>query len=479
MIVLLSLTNSWASTIDLPRTGQTKCYNYTHSSGPEIPCAGTGQDGEFQAGVSWPSPRFLNHLDGTVTDLLTGLMWTTNANGPGPGICKTGWQAGWETLEYIKCLNINNYLGYSDWRLPNKTELRSLVDHSQFSPALLMDHPFIDVQVGYWSSTSNVNNPEVIWVVYMVEGGMYFAANRNNASAIWPVRTDSLGVVRLPQTGQTKCYEIFEYFSWIEVACPGTGQDGDLRIGAPWPKSRFSIMGESVFDNLTGLTWMRNPDNLLRTWEEALQYSNSLSLCGFSDWRLPNILELESLANANEPDISLWLQGQGFSGVIGADVYRYWSSTPMYRGAYIYVVRMLDGLVSYGAAYTNYTLPVRSGPPLLQIAIDIKPGSNSNCFNQNEKGVIPVAIFGSNDLDVTKIKIESLALQGLSVKMTGKSKKFLAHYEDINADDYLDLIVQFQDSDKWIVSGNDYATVTGILNNGTLIEGQPKSIHFG
>jgi hypothetical protein len=90
-----------------------------------------------------------------------------------------------------------------------------------------------------------------------------------------------------------------------------------------------------------------------------------------------------------------------------------------------------------------------------------------------------VAIFGSNDLDVTKIKIESLALQGLSVKMTGKSKKFLAHYEDINADDYLDLIVQFQDSDKWIVSGNDYATVTGILNNGTLIEGQPKSIHFG
>ena len=35
-----------AGTVDLPRTGQTKCYD---TSGVEIPCAGTGQDGDIQA----------------------------------------------------------------------------------------------------------------------------------------------------------------------------------------------------------------------------------------------------------------------------------------------------------------------------------------------------------------------------------------------------------------------------------------------
>lgn len=106
------------------------------------------------------------------------------------------------------------------------------------------------------------------------------------------------------------------------------------------------------------------------------------------------------------------------------------------------------------------------------VAIDIKPGVYPNCFNQNERGVIPVAILGSADLDVTQINIESLALQGLAVNMAGKSNKYLAHYDYVDGDNYLDLIVQFQDSDLWIANGNDYATLTGELNDGTPIEGK-------
>jgi hypothetical protein len=56
--------------------------------------------------------------------------------------------------------------------------------------------------------------------------------------------------------------------------------------------------------------------------------------------------------------------------------------------------------------------------------------------------------------------------------MAGKSNKYLAHYDYVNGDNYLDLIVQFQDSDEWIVSGNGYANVTGELSNGTPIEGK-------
>ena len=45
------------------------------------------------------------------------------------------------------------------------------------------------------------------------------------------------GIINLPQTGQTKCYDLFGY----EIPCAGTGQDGDLRMGVEWPKPRFTV----------------------------------------------------------------------------------------------------------------------------------------------------------------------------------------------------------------------------------------------
>jgi len=106
-----------------------------------------------------------------------------------------------------------------------------------------------------------------------------------------------------------------------------------------------------------------------------------------------------------------------------------------------------------------------------EVQIDIKPGSDPNCFNQNEHGALPVAIFGSAEVDVNTIVPESLSLQGLAGKVAGKSSKYLVHYEYVNDDMYLDLIVQFADSDGWVDSGDGYATVTGQLYDGTPIEG--------
>ena len=68
-----------AGSLDAPveKTGQTGCWD---ASGTSETCAGTGQDGELQKGVSWPDPRFTDNGDGTVTDNLTGLIWLKNAN---------------------------------------------------------------------------------------------------------------------------------------------------------------------------------------------------------------------------------------------------------------------------------------------------------------------------------------------------------------------------------------------------------------
>jgi hypothetical protein len=56
----------------VPQTGQTQCWD---AAGSPITCEGTGQDGDIQAGVDWPSPRFTDQGNGTVQDNLTGLIW--------------------------------------------------------------------------------------------------------------------------------------------------------------------------------------------------------------------------------------------------------------------------------------------------------------------------------------------------------------------------------------------------------------------
>lgn len=59
-------------------------------------------------------------------------------------------------------------------------------------------------------------------------------------------------------------------------------------------------------------------------WATALSNSNELSLCGYSDWRLSNVRELESLLNSEVTDGMSYLNEQGFIGVQDT---RYWTST--------------------------------------------------------------------------------------------------------------------------------------------------------
>jgi hypothetical protein len=59
----------------VPRTGHTQCWD---AAGGLIPCADIGQDGDVQAGVAWPIPRFTDRGNGTVRDNLTGLIWLKN-----------------------------------------------------------------------------------------------------------------------------------------------------------------------------------------------------------------------------------------------------------------------------------------------------------------------------------------------------------------------------------------------------------------
>jgi hypothetical protein len=314
LALLLHLpVSSWAASgvIDLPRTGQTKCYD---TSGTEIFCTGTGQDGDIQAGVAWPSPRFVDNGDGTVADKLTGLMWTRDETK------QMTWQ---EALDYVKTLNTGSH---TDWRLPNVNELRSLVDYSQYDPSLPQGHSFTNAKASdYWSSTTNagVSFAYYAWIVNFqygyIDGGGYSSFGKTDGGYVRAVRGGSCPVICLPKTGQTKCYDT----SGTEISCAGTGQDGDIQAGVAWPSPRFVDNGdETVTDKLTGLMWIKGATGQM-TWQSAIDYVKILNIGGHTDWRLPNVEELRSLVDYSQTEPSL-PQGHPFMGAVAS---YYWSST--------------------------------------------------------------------------------------------------------------------------------------------------------
>jgi hypothetical protein len=104
------------------------------------------------------------------------------------------------------------------------------------------------------------------------------------------------------RTGQTICYDS----AGTMIACAGTGQDGALLKGLA---VSFTDNGDgTITDNRTGLMWEKLSDDgsihdkdTTYTWATAFSTKiatlNGGGFAGYTDWRLPNVNELQSLAN--------------------------------------------------------------------------------------------------------------------------------------------------------------------------------------
>ena len=109
---------------------------------------------------------FTDNADGTVTDSATGLMWAKDDSGATiPG--GLNWE---EALAWVQTQNANQYLGYSNWRLPNVKELQSIVDYTRspwttdsaaidpvFNATVITDETEADDYAFYWSGTTHAN----------------------------------------------------------------------------------------------------------------------------------------------------------------------------------------------------------------------------------------------------------------------------------------------------------------------------------
>lgn len=311
-------------------TDQEECHDSTGRAGP---CP-VGQK-RIGAGKPWPKPRF-EVQEFTVQDRLTGLIWTKDA---AESMFPLTWA---ESLDLVRRMNRVETFGFSDWRLPNRRELFSLLSHKMTNPALPEGHPFDNVFSGYyWSSTTMARLSAEAWYVNIGKGRVY-TGMKHGSAMVWPVRGGEQGQVHVPWTGQKMCYTR----SGKIEPCNGTGQDAELRRCVPWPSPRFTKSGDLVLDLLTGLEWTSNADHGGGPvdWDSAFEVVakiNQRELAGHADWRLPSIRELESITDmgSHSPAIA---QEHPFKNVR----LWYWSATTSaYDPSYAWTMESIDGKI--------------------------------------------------------------------------------------------------------------------------------------
>jgi hypothetical protein len=103
------------------------------------------------------------------------------------------------------------------------------------------------------------------------------------------------GVIK---TDQIRCYDSDGEL----MACAGSGQDAEMRMGVKWPIPRFEARGTTVVDRLSGLMWPRDAGlfEFPQTWQEAMENvakMNQEAAFGYRDWQLPGRRELFSLVS--------------------------------------------------------------------------------------------------------------------------------------------------------------------------------------
>jgi uncharacterized membrane protein len=109
-----------------------------------------------------------------------------------------------------------------------------------------------------------------------------------------------------------------------------------------------------------------------------------------------------------------------------------------------------------------------------QVAIDIRPGSDTNAVNLLSRGVIPVVILGSDTFDVADVDVMTLAF-GPDAAVTSHDLTepgvFAGHLLDVNDDGFTDLVSHYRTQETGISPGDAEACITGDFLDGTTFGG--------
>lgn len=329
----------------LVATGQTTTYDADGNviTGLSEGDALYGQDANYLVN---PTMAYTDNEDGTITDSNTGLMWQQI-----PSSEDFSWQ---DAVDYCESLDLN---GYDDWRMPSLKELFSISDFSSGWPYL---------NTTYFSLASGeVTKDEQFWssnyyVGTTVEGGENAAFGVNHV------------------TGHIKAYS-------ANASGPVGGKYVRAVRGDAYGVNEFVDNGDgTITDDASGLMWKQEDNGEGIDWTTALSYAENADFADYSDWRLPDVKELQSIVDysyspsasdpANVgPAINPLFSCTPITNEAGdSDYGYYWTGTsanftsgePYYYAWYVAFGRAVDGdgLDFHGAGGVRFDTKYEGGP---------------------------------------------------------------------------------------------------------------------
>ena len=200
--------------------------------------------------------------------------------------------------------------------------------------------------------------------------------NSGTSTGLTTVASNTKGSIKVMTTGQKEVY--------------APRDDGELQPGGEIDGQRFvsgtGAEADCIIDKTTGFMWPKNGKLMARdSWGDSLVAINAMNsdknaanynLCGHTDWRMPNVNELETLVNYGVKSNASWLEEQGFQNIERDK--KYYSSTSdnlMYTCPQdsAFGVSLENGVTNkvakiitskpysvHDAAYIQATLPVRT-----------------------------------------------------------------------------------------------------------------------
>ncbi len=352
-----------------------------------------GQDANYLKGLAM---SYINNGDGTISDFNTGLMWEEI---PIP----TGLTYE-EAIAYCDSLSLG---GYEDWRMPSLKELFSISDFGKGWPYLDTSYfklasGIVDKSEQFWSSNR--------YVGVTTEGGDNAAFGVNHVTGhikAYPAASTMTGG-DAPTDGAPQGTGDLPTDTTSTATTPPSGTDDDsagqmppadddIASFSPLTKHvravRGDVYGENDFsdnedgtisDNASGLMWTQDDSGEGMDWETALEYAESATIAGYTDWRLPNIKELQAIvdysyaSNAQDeaqvgPAINPIFNCTPIVNEAGNDDYPYfWTSTsanfssgqPYYYGWYVAFGQAVDGdgNDTHGAGAVRFDTKYEGGP---------------------------------------------------------------------------------------------------------------------
>jgi len=264
-----------------PIVGTNQIKSYDNKGVICLPSAGQSFFGQ-NANYPGSRPSYTNNHNGTVTDNVTGLMWSASVDLNGDGVINYDDKLTFDqAAEYVKTYR---QAGYSDWRIPTLKELYSLIEFSGVDISSYSGTstdgliPFIDTDY-FCYGYGDLDRGDRLIDAQVLSCTEYVSTTMNGAATVFGVNFVDGRIKGYPK-GRKAFYVFF------------------VRGNENYGKNNFVDNADStITDQATGLMWMTEDSGKGMNWQEALEYAENCTYGGYDDWRLPDAKELQSIVD--------------------------------------------------------------------------------------------------------------------------------------------------------------------------------------